>query len=33
VTEGLAEGDLVVVSGASQLKEGMKIRLLDRILE
>lgn len=29
VTDGLAEGDLVISSGASQLREGMKVRLLD----
>ncbi len=30
VTDGLAEDDLVVSSGASQLREGMRIRLLDQ---
>jgi len=30
VTDGLAEGDLVVSSGASQLRQGMRIRLLDQ---
>ena len=30
VTDGLSEGELVVSSGASQLREGMRIRLLDQ---
>ena len=30
VTDGRAEDDLVVSSGASQLREGMRIRLLDQ---